>query len=49
VLFSASAQAISILQQSGFTDIANLAGGMLRWRVEAQRVEGGSRQSGIDI
>ena len=39
---SRSAQAISILQQNGFTDIANLTGGMLRWRAEAHPVEGGS-------
>ena len=39
---SRSAQAVSILQQSGFADTANLAGGMLRWRAEAHSVEGGS-------
>jgi len=39
---SRSAQAISILQQNGFTDIANLTGGMLRWRAEGHPVEGGS-------
>jgi glyoxylase-like metal-dependent hydrolase (beta-lactamase superfamily II)/rhodanese-related sulfurtransferase len=39
---SRSAQAIAILQKNGFTDVANLAGGMLRWRAEARRVEGGS-------
>jgi glyoxylase-like metal-dependent hydrolase (beta-lactamase superfamily II)/rhodanese-related sulfurtransferase len=39
---SRSAQAISILQQNGFNDTANLAGGMLRWRAEAHPVEGGS-------
>ncbi len=39
---SRSAQAISILQQNGFTDVANLTGGMLRWRAEAHPVEGGS-------
>jgi sulfur dioxygenase len=39
---SRSAQAISILQQNGFTELANLAGGMLRWRAEAHPVEGGS-------
>lgn len=37
-----SAQAIAILQKAGFRDIANLAGGMLRWRAEGHRVEGGS-------
>jgi rhodanese-related sulfurtransferase len=39
---SRSAQAISTLQQNGFTEIANLTGGMLRWRAEAHPVEGGS-------
>jgi sulfur dioxygenase len=39
---SRSAQAVSILQQNGFTDVANLTGGMLRWRAEAHPVEGGS-------
>jgi len=39
---SRSAQAISILKQNGFTDLANLTGGMLRWRAEAHPVEGGS-------
>jgi len=39
---SRSAQAISILQQAGFSDIANLNGGMLRWRAEGYPVEGGS-------
>jgi sulfur dioxygenase len=39
---SRSAQAISILQQNGFSNIANLTGGMLRWRAEAHPVEGGS-------
>lgn len=36
-----SAQATVILQQAGFRDIANLAGGMLRWRAEGCAVEGG--------
>jgi glyoxylase-like metal-dependent hydrolase (beta-lactamase superfamily II)/rhodanese-related sulfurtransferase len=36
-----SAQATNILRRAGFTDIANLAGGMLRWRAEACPVEGG--------
>jgi glyoxylase-like metal-dependent hydrolase (beta-lactamase superfamily II)/rhodanese-related sulfurtransferase len=40
---SRSAQAIAILQKSGFADVANLAGGMLRWRAEARAVAGGSR------
>jgi sulfur dioxygenase len=39
---SRSAQAVSILQQNGFTDIANLTGGMLRWCAEAHPVAGGS-------
>jgi glyoxylase-like metal-dependent hydrolase (beta-lactamase superfamily II)/rhodanese-related sulfurtransferase len=37
-----SAQATVILQQAGFGDIANLNGGMLRWRAEGYPVEGGS-------
>src|SRR5207302_5333935 len=37
-----SAQATVILQQAGFTDVANLTGGMLRWRAEGHAVEGGS-------
>lgn len=36
-----SAQATVILQQAGFKDVANLAGGMLRWRAEGCAVEGG--------
>ena len=39
---SRSAQATTILRAAGFTDIANLAGGMLRWRAEGHPVEGGS-------
>jgi glyoxylase-like metal-dependent hydrolase (beta-lactamase superfamily II)/rhodanese-related sulfurtransferase len=39
---SRSAQAVAILQRNGFTEIANLTGGMLRWRAEAHPVEGGS-------
>ncbi len=39
---SRSAQATVILQQAGFGDIANLNGGMLRWRAEGYPVEGGS-------
>ena len=39
---SRSAQATVILQQAGFADIANLAGGMLRWRAEGHPVKGGS-------
>jgi sulfur dioxygenase len=36
-----SAQACVLLQKAGFTDVANLAGGMLRWRAEGHAVEGG--------
>jgi glyoxylase-like metal-dependent hydrolase (beta-lactamase superfamily II)/rhodanese-related sulfurtransferase len=39
---SRSAQATAILQQAGFSDVANLNGGMLRWRAEGHAVEGGS-------
>ncbi len=39
---SRSAQATVLLQQAGFSDIANLNGGMLRWRAEGYPVEGGS-------
>lgn len=39
---SRSAQATTILQQAGFRDVANLNGGMLRWRAEGYPVEGGS-------
>lgn len=35
-----SAQATVLLQKSGFTQVANLAGGMLRWRGESLPVEG---------
>ena len=35
-----SAQASVLLQKSGFADVANLAGGMLRWRAEGHPVEG---------
>jgi len=37
-----SAQATIILQQAGFAKVANLPGGMLRWRSEGHAVEGGS-------
>jgi glyoxylase-like metal-dependent hydrolase (beta-lactamase superfamily II)/rhodanese-related sulfurtransferase len=37
-----SAQATTLLQQAGFSDVANLTGGMLRWRAEGHPVEGGS-------
>jgi sulfur dioxygenase len=36
-----SAQALVILQRAGFADVANLAGGMLRWRAQGLRVAGG--------
>ena len=35
-----SAQASVMLQKLGFTEVANLAGGMLRWRAEGHPVEG---------
>ena len=37
-----SAQATVILREAGFTDVANLSGGMLRWRAEGHAVEGGT-------
>jgi len=37
-----SAQATVILHQAGFDKVANLAGGMLRWRAESHVVENGS-------
>jgi glyoxylase-like metal-dependent hydrolase (beta-lactamase superfamily II)/rhodanese-related sulfurtransferase len=39
---SRSAQANVILREAGFADIANLQGGMLRWRAEGHPVEGGT-------
>jgi glyoxylase-like metal-dependent hydrolase (beta-lactamase superfamily II)/rhodanese-related sulfurtransferase len=36
-----SAQASVLLQRAGFSAVANLAGGMLRWRAEGHPVEGG--------
>jgi rhodanese-related sulfurtransferase len=33
---------VVLLQKAGFTRVANLAGGMLRWRAEGHRVQGGS-------
>jgi rhodanese-related sulfurtransferase len=36
-----SAQASIMLQRTGFNDVANLAGGMLRWRAEGHAVDGG--------
>lgn len=38
-----SARATAILEQAGFSRIANLAGGMLRWRDQGLVVEGGDR------
>ena len=38
-----SAQATVLLQKSGFSQVANLAGGMLRWRAEALQVDQGER------
>ena len=38
---SRSAQAYNILRQAGFTRVANLTGGMLRWRAESLPVDGG--------
>lgn len=35
-----SAQASVLLAKAGFADVANLAGGMLRWRAEGHPVEG---------
>jgi len=37
-----SAQATVILKRAGFENVANLAGGMLRWRTQRCAVEGGS-------
>lgn len=36
-----SAQAVVILQKHGLYRVANLAGGMLRWRAEGHAIEGG--------
>ena len=36
-----SAQATNILRQAGFERVANLSGGMLRWRTECCTVQGG--------
>ncbi len=35
-----SAQACQLLQKAGYTQVANLAGGMLRWRAQGHAVEG---------
>jgi len=37
-----TAQATVLLQKSGVTKVANLAGGTLHWRAESLPVEGGS-------
>src|SRR6185369_10251000 len=39
---SRSAHATAILLKAGLSDVANLPGGMLRWRAEGRGVEGGS-------
>ena len=39
---SRSAQAVTLLQQESFAEVANLAGGMLRWRAEGRETVGGS-------
>jgi len=36
-----SARAVVILQDAGHKDVANLAGGMLRWRAQGFHIEGG--------
>jgi len=36
-----SAQAVAILQRLGFAEVANLAGGLIRWRASGLAVEGG--------
>jgi sulfur dioxygenase len=38
-----SAQAVTILQRAGWTEVANLAGGMLRWRADGFAVTGGAQ------
>jgi rhodanese-related sulfurtransferase len=35
-----SAQATVLLKKAGFAEVANLAGGMLRWQAESLPVEG---------
>jgi len=32
-----------VLKNAGFGDVANLAGGMLRWQAESLPVDGGGR------
>jgi sulfur dioxygenase len=41
---SRSARAVALLSNAGFSAVANLAGGMLRWRVDGGDVEGGSAE-----
>jgi rhodanese-related sulfurtransferase len=36
-----SAQAVLLLARAGVADVANMAGGLLRWRGEGYAVEGG--------
>ncbi|HEX3431575.1 MAG TPA: MBL fold metallo-hydrolase [Rhizomicrobium sp.] len=43
---SRSAQAFNLLRAAGFSEVANLSGGMLRWRAEGFPVQGG-RVKGI--
>jgi sulfur dioxygenase len=38
-----SAQAVTLLQKAGFAEVANLAGGMLRWRADGYGVTGGAQ------
>jgi len=44
---SRSAQAVVILQQAGFPQVANLAGGMLRWREERRPAQEGKVSDGL--
>jgi rhodanese-related sulfurtransferase len=37
-----SAQATVLLRKAGFDQVANLSGGMLRWRAQRLPVEGGT-------
>ena len=37
-----SAQATQVLDKAGFDKVANLSGGMLRWRAQRFPVEGGT-------
>jgi rhodanese-related sulfurtransferase len=37
-----STQAAVMLRREGFEDVANLAGGMLRWRADGGAAEGGA-------